>query len=174
SALDATEKKLAETHSVDEANAVYDTYRQKLYDTAIQAGFTAEKAQELVDKWLALGQLQDIEKFVTITIEGRGSQGVAYLSGDVSPFLKGLAEGGTSPANEPFWVGERGPELMFSSREHFVATADQMREAAGDGGPLIVENHIEVGGEVVRVVRTEISTQNRDVRRRVYAGSTTR
>src|SRR6185295_12744592 len=117
SALDATEKKLAETHSVDEANAVYDTYRQKLYDTAIQAGFTAEKAQELVDKWLALGQLQDIEKFVTITIEGRGSQGVAYLSGDVSPFLKGLAEGGTSPANEPFWVGERGPELMFSSRE---------------------------------------------------------
>ena len=38
-------------------------------------------------------------------------------------------------------------------------------------GPIVVENHIEVGGEVVRVVRTEISEHDRGVRRRVLAGS---
>jgi TP901 family phage tail tape measure protein len=38
-------------------------------------------------------------------------------------------------------------------------------------GPLIIENHIEVGGEVVRVVRTEIRDANRATRQRVLAGA---
>lgn len=42
----------------------------------------------------------------------------------------------------------------------------------GDGAaaPIIVENHIEIGGEVVRVVRTEIRENDKALKRRVTAG----
>lgn len=36
--------------------------------------------------------------------------------------------------------------------------------------PVYVDNHIEVGGEVVRVVRTEIKASDRDLKRKVTAG----
>lgn len=38
-------------------------------------------------------------------------------------------------------------------------------------GPLVIENHIEIGGEVVRVVRTEISSANKATRTRILAGA---
>jgi SLT domain-containing protein len=34
----------------------------------------------------------------------------------------GYANGGTTPVGDPFWVGEQGPELMWSSREKFVSS----------------------------------------------------
>lgn len=37
--------------------------------------------------------------------------------------------------------------------------------------PLVIENHIEIGGEVVRVVRTEISSSNKATRTRILAGA---
>lgn len=46
----------------------------------------------------------------------------------------GYANGGTTPTGSPFWVGEQGPELMWSSREHYVSTAAQSREFSGASG----------------------------------------
>jgi TP901 family phage tail tape measure protein len=40
----------------------------------------------------------------------------------------GYAGGGPTPANEPFWVGERGPELMWRDRQQYVSTAEQSRQ----------------------------------------------
>jgi TP901 family phage tail tape measure protein len=48
----------------------------------------------------------------------------------------GYANGGTTPVGDPFWVGEQGPELMWSSREKYVTSAAQSREFAGTAGPL--------------------------------------
>lgn len=42
---------------------------------------------------------------------------------------------------------------------------------AGHAEPMVIENHIEVGGEVVRVVRYEISASDRKTMRRVRAGA---
>lgn len=39
------------------------------------------------------------------------------------------------------------------------------------GQPIVIENHIEIGGEVVRVVRTEINEHDRALDRRVTAGT---
>jgi TP901 family phage tail tape measure protein len=48
----------------------------------------------------------------------------------------GYANGGTTPTDAPFWVGENGPELMWSSREQYVSTAVQSREVSGgSSGP---------------------------------------
>jgi hypothetical protein len=43
--------------------------------------------------------------------------------------------------------------------------------AAGLGGPLYLEAHIEIGGEVIRVVRTELKQANRELKRTVKAGA---
>ncbi|MEV5691138.1 hypothetical protein [Micromonospora globbae] len=42
---------------------------------------------------------------------------------------------------------------------------------AAAGGVQVIENHIEIGGEVVRVVRTTVAEGNRELRRRVSAGA---
>jgi hypothetical protein len=42
--------------------------------------------------------------------------------------------------------------------------------AAGAGVPITIENHIEVGGEVVRIVRSEIRADHRQTNRRVDQG----
>ena len=44
--------------------------------------------------------------------------------------------------------------------------------APAEMGPVYVDNHIEIGGEVVRVVRTEISDSNRKLKRDVRQGVT--
>jgi TP901 family phage tail tape measure protein len=46
----------------------------------------------------------------------------------------GYAAGGTTPAGDPFWVGEQGPELMWSSRQKYVSSAARSREVSGGFG----------------------------------------
>lgn len=52
-----------------------------------------------------------------------------------------------------------------------VASTQGAQAAAAMAGPMVIENHIEIGGEVVRVVRTEISGANRATRTRILAGA---
>lgn len=128
---------LSQNRSLADVGAAYDHYRQELYDTAIQAGATADEAQNLVDKWLSLQALDDLTKLVTIHIDyvrTGGSQTTAYENGVDNIFTKGFAAGGTTPGGfEPFVVGEHGPELMAASRSAFVATAQQWNGAVTGG-----------------------------------------
>ena len=62
---------------------------------------------------------------------------------------EGFASGGITPANEPFWVGENGPELMMSPRQYGVlsnpdsiALMDMMRPSPG----LAVTGGLDVSG----------------------------
>jgi tape measure domain-containing protein len=48
--------------------------------------------------------------------------------------LKFFADGGNTPANQPFVVGEKGPELMFSSRPGYVMNNQNSMALAGAGG----------------------------------------
>lgn len=188
-ALDAAKKKLAESHSVEEANAVYETYRQELFDTAVQAGLTTEQAQALVDKWLALGLLEDIDKVFRIRTE-------YSIIGTPPPNImedRQRAEGGPLEPGVPYLFGEQGPEIgvfgqpgqMFSAAQS-AQMAKQYHGGAGSGGGIDyaqlgqevasalqgapILNYIEVGGEVVRVVDARIDSANRNTTRRVRAG----
>lgn len=83
------------------------------------------------------------------------------------------ASGGDVQPRRQYLVGERGPELLtmggtggqITNAEHLAATLG----SGGSGQPIIVENHIEIGGEVVRVVRSEIQTDKRETKRKVGA-----
>lgn len=84
------------------------------------------------------------------------------------------ASGGLTQPNRTYLVGERGPELRTegSTGGRILSAEETARALAGGGSqPIVVENHIEIGGEVVRVVRTEIKQNNRDLKRAVKAGA---
>jgi hypothetical protein len=78
------------------------------------------------------------------------------------------ALGGPVTAGRSYLVGETGPEI-FTPRSSGGITPN----GAG-AGVIVVENHIEIGGEVVRVVRTEINTANRATKNAVLAGASRR
>lgn len=59
----------------------------------------------------------------------------------------GRAIGGSTKANTPYLVGERGPELIFPDRSQYVATAAQTRAivdgvGGGSGAGLVVQQTI--------------------------------
>ena len=79
------------------------------------------------------------------------------------------ASGGPVQPRRTYLVGERGPEFITMGNSPGKVTSAEAGIAAA-GGTTIVENHIEIGGEVVRVVRTEIKANDRNTKRRVTAG----
>lgn len=90
---------------------------------------------------------------------------------------KGRAAGGPVWPGWTGWVGENGPELVTfgqNARVHSAPESRAMAEramAGSGGGSITVENHIEIGGEVMRVVRSQIKADHKDTRRRVLAGA---
>jgi hypothetical protein len=95
-------------------------------------------------------------------------------SGAILGKLPGKAGGGPVDAGRSYLVGEKGPEILrMGSRGGHVVPNHQLSQASdgGTSGPLVIENHIEIGGEVVRVVRTEIRASDRALKRAVLAGS---
>jgi hypothetical protein len=74
-----------------------------------------------------------------------------------------FASGGTTPSNEIFRVGESGPELMFSSRQHYVAN-QQMMAGVGGGGSQPVELVIRSGGSQMDDLLVQILSRAVQVR----------
>jgi hypothetical protein len=71
----------------------------------------------------------------------------------------GYAGGGVTPAGDPFWVGEQGPELMWSSRQKYVSTAAQSREFSGGSGGSVGSS----GGSANVVVNARVFIGNREI-----------
>lgn len=84
------------------------------------------------------------------------------------------ASGGPVQPNRSYLVGERGPELLtMGNQPGQITNAERLKSVAssnGGGQPIVIENHIEIGGEVVRVVRSEIKTNDKNTKRKVTAG----
>lgn len=85
----------------------------------------------------------------------------------------GHASGGLLQPNRTYLVGERGPEPLTIGPDGFprvTSNESAPREILQPAPqPMVAEIHIEIGGEVVRVVRTEIKADKRDTKRRVGA-----
>ncbi|GAA2817503.1 hypothetical protein [Kribbella solani] len=82
------------------------------------------------------------------------------------------ASGGPVQPNRSYLVGERGPELLtMGNQPGQITNAERLKSVASSTSqPIVVENHIEIGGEVVRVVRTEIKADKKETKRRETAG----
>jgi phage-related protein len=95
-------------------------------------------------------------------IPGVGTVGGFTLN---TPNIPMLARGGTALGAGLALVGENGPELLAMNRGASVIPLDH------DAGPTVLEAHIEIGGEVVRVVQVELRKRDRKLRRTVRAGA---
>jgi tape measure domain-containing protein len=96
---------------------------------------SAENSQALREIAAVQAHIANVQRHAVITMQVRIAGGMPAISN-----LKALARGGTSPAGEPFIVGEEGPEMLFSDKQHYVATASQtsaikngFTNAAGSG-----------------------------------------
>jgi phage-related minor tail protein len=91
---------------------------------------------------------------------GSGGGGSGFfgnlLGGVVKSFLPGFADGGITPANQPFIVGERGPEIMMMGQSGRVIPNDV---AFGGGGGMAASSG---GGQQVTVYQT-FNVQDTDV-----------
>lgn len=85
------------------------------------------------------------------------------------PSLPHLALGGTAMAGREYLVGEKGPEILRMGAQSGHVTSN-----ASAFGPMTLEIPIQIGDEVVRVVRATIDLSDRSKRRKILAGAGTR
>jgi hypothetical protein len=152
--------------AIVKANREYDKAIRKIKEMATNAGITEEKFNDLAGTYTITFFLQqkagaEVVAWSTLRNIERTSGGGKAKQGSASGLgYQGFASGGTTPANTPFWVGENGPELRFSDRQQYVATAAQsnaMRSGGGGG-----TQHVDLTLRVVhatpdgRVLRTEL------------------
>jgi hypothetical protein len=85
-----------------------------------------------------------------------------FISGAIDNFLGGFTDtqytGGSMRANEPYLVGENGPELVIPRKSSTVVNADLTSKALGSGGgeTIVVNQTINVSTGVQQTVRNEI------------------
>ncbi|MEV6287398.1 hypothetical protein [Kribbella sp. NPDC051770] len=148
--------------------------RQQLADPKLtatkRAKLEAEISQLLRQKAAAQAAINSLTgKTVTLTFFQRviGQKPPQ----DIGVRLPGRASGGPVQPRRQYLVGERGPEVLtMGNTPGRITSAEATKAFAGSDRPLIVENHIEIGGEVVRVVRTEIKKDHKETKRTVNAG----
>lgn len=111
---------------------------------------------------------------LSLTIGGGSFLGVDIPSMRFdTPDIPYLAKGGVFPATP----GGRLAVLAEAGKTEIATPEDLMRRivreetGAGRTEPTVVENHIHIGDEVTRVVRTEIKQNDRGTRRQVLAGA---
>jgi hypothetical protein len=140
-----------------------------------RAKLNADIASLLTQKTKAQAAIDALHgKTVTVTIAAKlnAAQVRNKVLDQLDRELTGRASGGPVVAGRQYLVGERGPEILtMGGSSGRIMNAEQTAAAlSADAQPIVVENHIEIGGEVVRVVRTEIKQNNRDLKRTVKAG----
>lgn len=147
----------------DTLKAVFDRVRG-IIRGAFQAGLDA--ARSAINA--ILGLINNSIRGVNVLI--RGLNKVPGVNIPQLPQLPSLDRGGRIAGAGLARVHK--DETLFLPRGAEVIPRQQSL-GLGAGG-LVIENHIEIGGEVVRVVRSEISQANRQLRRRVLAGTGSR
>jgi hypothetical protein len=140
-----------------------------------KAKLNADIASLLAQKRAAQAAIDSLKgKTVTITLAAKlnAAQVRNKVLDQLDRELAGRASGGPVLAGRQYLVGERGPEILtMGGSSGRIMNAEQTAAAlSAPAQPIVVENHIEIGGEVVRVVRTEIKQNNRDLKRTVKAG----
>jgi hypothetical protein len=89
-----------------------------------------------------------------------GNVGGGGLAGGLGRILgiSNMASGGTMRANQPYLVGERGPELVVPGRNATIFNADLTKKASSSSGDITVNNNINVsGGSDPAAIRMEVA-----------------
>lgn len=140
------------------------TKRAKLEATISQLLAAKQRAQAAIDSLRGKTVSINVNTYQRmIPIAPNQSKGV---------LAPGRASGGLVQPRRQYLVGERGPEILTMPGVGGRITSNERTSAAAPSAePTYLEAHIEIGGEVVRVVRTELKQRDRDLKRNVKAGN---
>ncbi len=96
-----------------------------------------DKAKEMAD---GIKKIPDKTVDVQMNVTANYSQGaqtaLALSRGTTKLNLPGFASGGNPPVGQPFWVGENGPEIMYTDSPATIIPAGQAASMAAGGRPL--------------------------------------
>lgn len=139
-----------------------------------KAKLEAEIQQLLAKKAEAQRAIDSLRgKTVSLNINTYARRIESTTVGGIPPLVKApRASGGLTQPRERYLVGERGPEILEMGGRGGRVINGEGPAGYGSGGnaaPQILEAHIEIGGEVVRVVRVEMKARDRDLKRKVTA-----
>lgn len=170
----------AAAKATGEASAKVDALRgtiSQLQSKMVEIEAKTKGQQALEAMRASLASLQS--KTVTVTINQRDGLVVANSSG-MGGRTTERAIGGPVDPGRTYLVGEAGPELLTmgpgfgtTARGGFITSSGTTRNIldAGPSSELVANISIEIGGEVVRVVREQVDLSNGSQRQRVGAGA---
>jgi hypothetical protein len=157
---------------ITDLDAKIKSAKEKLKDPKLtptkRAKLEAEIAQLVAAKKEAQRQIDLLHgKTVSLQVNTYKNLIETTVPGGVGVKLPGdhRAAGGPVAAGRTYLVGEKGPEILTMGGSSGHITPNHQL-----GGPTFLETHIEIGGEVIRVVRSELKQHNRDLKRTVRAG----
>jgi hypothetical protein len=109
-----------------------------------------DMARQIIADLYQIYVVKQITGFISQAIDGfLGGGGIGATGANYS--------GGSMRANEPYLVGENGPELVIPRKSSTVVNADLTSKAMGGGGETVVVNQtINVSTGVQQTVRNEI------------------
>lgn len=137
--------------STDEANKKYQQQIAALEGVLRKAGMTKDQIAALIEKYKQVPEgkkVLGIELRYTVT-------GKQVLPNFVGSKIAAFAEGGVTPKNEPFLVGENGPEIMQLGQHSTVTPIEQ---GTGARTPLAA-----LGGGTSRLVISPDGTRMADL-----------
>lgn len=132
---------------------------------SLESGFMAmvEGTKSVKDafKQMAYEIIKELYRVLVVQrLVGGISGGIGMIFGKSTgsfglPF--GRASGGSIMPNQPYLVGEHGPELVIPRHSGTVVNANQTAGAMGGSGSITVQNNITVTGSDAAMVRAEVA-----------------
>ena len=167
-AKDLRDANIAAGMGADEANAKYGAQIQALEGVLRKAHMTEQQIAALIAEYQ---KIPTQGKTMTVKLQYVVS-GKQVLSNSSGQKVAAFAEGGTTPVNKPFLVGENGPELMQLGQHATVTPLTQgaghRPAVGGHGGMPTARLLLDSAGSrlddlLLEVLRTAVRTRGGDV-----------
>ncbi len=139
-----------------------------------KAKLTADIAELKTKRLEAQNEINKLQG-KTVTITANVKLNSANISQKVNQqleragFQPGRASGGRLQPRKRYTVGENGRETLELDGQGGIITPHGVTPENSGGGTQVLEVHVEVGGEVTRVIRQEIRFDKQQTRRVVKA-----
>ena len=132
------EKELLEEAAAQQQN-IADTLKNSMED-AFMSIVDGTKSAEDAFKDMARMIISELYKVLVVQqMVGSFSSGGGGILGALAPIF-GRASGGTVMSNQPYLVGEKGPEVIVPQNRGHVMNADLTAKAMGGSGEAVVVN----------------------------------
>lgn len=133
------------------------TMQSSMEDAFMSIVSGTESAKDAFKK-MAYQMIQELYRVLVVQrLVGQFQGGGGGILGALFGRLGRRASGGSVMPNQPYLVGEHGPELVIPRHSGTVVNANQTAGVMGNSGGVTVQNNITVTGSDAAMVRAEVA-----------------